>query len=610
MQSRRMGNQGPMHLLKLSLRHGSSRRGLLVALCFIGSVWWFFIVAPTRTAAGVNDSPSSCPTELGDTRSHSSRSVMPLVSPHMNQIAELWPSNNATAGAGSKSWDPSSSLDGGVQTSIYSLSGKVESWAEWALQPYYSQISSLVASLLSPFLWSVNRPSPESFAIFSPSTPDMRTLDEDAAIVGPIVQRLKQRTFFKIFNVDLDKPCPFWAAEALCRHEGSCSVCQCDDHEIPVAWKMKPTEEFVNRKHAASFTPWDGAKTKRKLGDSNGFGFVTNQMRGPKGSYVDLSLNPPSFTAFKGGPVWDQIYRENCMRLTNPLDGLTDSGECREEEMFFRLISGLHSNIAALSSEYYYPAKPMVPLPEGRHEDARHNMDFFREKLGIFPERISNLYFTFSVLLKTVCELGPVLQECSCEAGNASEDLAARADLLHLLNQTFGSCDAKFTEAPLFNRRSSSVIRQFHNITRVLDCVECQKCRLHGKLKMTALQVALRASAADTYVQSLERNEITALINALAYFTEAVQILGRFESRLFWIRVLLVVRVLVALVLVYVAAMCGTRLWSTKKAPLTEEAGDNTFLGMAADHIHSSTPTSAGSSHGTPSLSCAALALS
>lgn len=165
---------------------------------------------------------------------------------------------------------------------------------------------------------------------------------------------------------------------------------------------------------------------------------------------------------------------------------------------------------------------------------------FFRENVAYFPEWIDNLYFTFSILLKTVCHVVPILQECTCETGDDMGDLSTRADLFHLLNQTFYSCQPKYIDQPLFYRKSTEVLRTFSNIYKILNCVECEKCKLHGKLKMTALQLALKASAYDVKITSLERNEVTALINALAYFADSIQIINKFETRLFWLRVKLI----------------------------------------------------------------------
>lgn len=416
-----------------------------------------------------------------------------------------------------------------------------------SLVKFVSSVIPSIHEMAFAFSWSIDHPAPEQFAHLFPHSPPLQSVLADADILAPILWRLKKRRFFRYFLVDLDAPCPFWAAEGICSSPDSCEVCQCDEDQIPLLWKMKPMEQFVKRNTWTNQT-FNPTTTRSYPVTSKWSPVPVNslisQSPAPRSkAYVDMTLNPPSFTAYRGGPVWDQIYKENCARLRNPL-GEVEEGECTEEDMFFRIVSGLHSNIAALSSEYYY--KP------NNSTTSTYNIDFFREKLGDNSGWISNLYFSFCVLLRTVCEVAPVLQECSCETGDSADDLAARADLFYLLNHTFATCHPNYTQQPLFNRRASDVVEQFENITRILDCVECEKCRVHGKLKMSALQLALRALGRDSYVDSLERNEITALINALAYFTDAVQIVQRFKSRLFWTRITLVTKlfgVLLAIIL-------------------------------------------------------------
>jgi len=227
--------------------------------------------------------------------------------------------------------------------------------------------------------------------------------------------------------------------------------------------------------------------------------------------------------------------------VLNPLQGEAEA-ECQEESNFYRMISGMHSNIAALSSEYFYrgtyrnpvdPSTSTKGVPKPYNPLWSFSLSFFREKLARHQDRIQNLYFTFSLLLRTVCHVAPVLQECTCATGSAKEDLSSRADLFFLLNQSFASCEAQYMEEPIFQRKFSLAVRQFENITRILDCVECEKCRLHGKIKMAALQVALRASGTASPVTSLERNEVTALINALAYFADSILVINKMELRLF-----------------------------------------------------------------------------
>jgi len=282
---------------------------------------------------------------------------------------------------------------------------------------------------------------------------------------------------------------------------------------------MKPVENFVQR-DSEPITPWESRSNKQT------FAMAFTNSSSSEASYVDLLLNSPGYTGYKGRGIWWQIYKENCMGdVSNPLD---PPGECLEETSFYRIISGMHSNIAALSSEHFFNTL-QSPLWS-------HNLDFFREKLGTRQDWIQNLHMTFSLVLRTVCHVAPVLQECSCDTGSPKEDLAARSDLLTLLNQDFAACASEYMSESIFHRSFSLALAQFQNITRILDCVECEKCRLHGKLKMTALEVALRASGTASPVTSLERNEVTALINAVAYFAESILILHRMELRVFYLQ--------------------------------------------------------------------------
>ena len=36
----------------------------------------------------------------------------------------------------------------------------------------------------------------------------------------------------------MEKECPFWAQQRMC-NSNKCSICECEDKEIPVFWKKK-----------------------------------------------------------------------------------------------------------------------------------------------------------------------------------------------------------------------------------------------------------------------------------------------------------------------------------------------------------------------------------
>jgi hypothetical protein len=54
----------------------------------------------------------------------------------------------------------------------------------------------------------------------------------------------------------------------------------------------------------------------------------------------------------------------------------------------------------------------------------------------------------------------------------------------------------------------------FHNISSLMDCLNCNKCRVWGKLQMLGLGTALKVLMSETgQAPELQRNEIVALIN-------------------------------------------------------------------------------------------------
>jgi hypothetical protein len=64
----------------------------------------------------------------------------------------------------------------------------------------------------------------------------------------------------------------------------------------------------------------------------------------------------------------------------------------------------------------------------------------------------------------------------------------------------------------------------FRNISRTLDCVSCQQCRLHGKLSLLGLGTALKILLLPAHVlqASLTSNELVAFFNTLASFSQVL----------------------------------------------------------------------------------------
>ena len=54
--------------------------------------------------------------------------------------------------------------------------------------------------------------------------------------LNPLLSRLVKTPFFRYFKVNLWCDCSFWPDDSMCMLR-DCSVCECDDSEIPSVWK-------------------------------------------------------------------------------------------------------------------------------------------------------------------------------------------------------------------------------------------------------------------------------------------------------------------------------------------------------------------------------------
>ena len=68
-------------------------------------------------------------------------------------------------------------------------------------------------------------------------------------------------------------------------------------------------------------------------------------------------------------------------------------------------------------------------------------------------------------------------------------------------------------------------VQRFRNVSTIMDCVSCEKCRLWGKLQVLGLGTALKILLMEGEVLGygvLQRNEVVALVNTLAQLAKSV----------------------------------------------------------------------------------------
>ncbi|KAL8505615.1 hypothetical protein ACS0TY_016746 [Phlomoides rotata] len=357
---------------------------------------------------------------------------------------------------------------------------------------------------------------------------DYETVDSlNGAVLHPLLQDLVTTPFFRYFKVKLWCDCPFWPDDGMCKLR-DCSVCECPENEFPEPFKKPMSSDDLKCQEGKP-----EAAVDRTL-DSKAFrGWIEvdnpwtsdDETDNSEMTYVNLQLNPERYTGYTGPSarrIWDAIYSENCPKYT--------SGEiCQERRVLYKLISGLHSSISVhIAAEYL--------LDESKNLWGR-NLELMYDRVLRYPDRVRNLYFTFMFVLRAVTKAANYLEQAEYSTGNVEADLKAQSLMRQLLYnpklQT--ACPLPFDEAKLWQGQSGpelklEIQKNFRNISAVMDCVGCEKCRLWGKLQVLGLGTALKILfSVDTKTHpntllQLQRNEVIALVNLLHRLSESVKL--------------------------------------------------------------------------------------
>ncbi|XP_042509014.1 endoplasmic reticulum oxidoreductin-1-like [Macadamia integrifolia] len=360
---------------------------------------------------------------------------------------------------------------------------------------------------------------------------DYETVDSlNKEMLHPLLQELVKIPFFRYFKVKLWCDCPFWPDDGMCRIR-DCSVCECPENEIPETFK-KPLNQGLSSENRVCQEEKPQAIIDRTL-DTKAFrGWIEtdnpwtydDETDNSEMTYVNLQLNPERFTGYTGPSarrIWDAIYTENCPKYPS-------EEFCQEKKVLYKLISGLHSSISIhIATDYL--------LDEANNLWGK-NLEIMNDRVLKYPERVKNLYFTYLFVLRAVTKAEDYLEQAEYDTGNPSEDLKTQSLMKQLLYnpKLRAACPLPFDEAKLWQGQSGpelkqQIQKQFRNISALMDCVGCEKCRLWGKLQVlglgTALKILFSVDGENNMSQplQLQRNEVIALINLLNRLSESIK---------------------------------------------------------------------------------------
>nr|XP_023653590.1 ERO1-like protein alpha isoform X1 [Paramormyrops kingsleyae] len=410
---------------------------------------------------------------------------------------------------------------------------------------------------------------------------DTKTIDSfNNGKLFPVLHQLLQTDYFRFYKVNLNKPCPFWAEKNRCGMR-NCAVKPCKPNEVP-EWirenpqhsdeandglhkceddeKLGDVDSSLSEKTRQAILEW------KRYDDKEDYFCLLDDEDSPDSQYVDLLLNPERFTGYKGAEawkIWNSIYEENCFKpytVTRPLSPMTAYARkefyrwleelCVEKRAFYRLISGLHTSINVHLCARYLLADNWFENKWG------HNLSEFQQRFdedltkGEGPKRLRNLYFIYLIELRALSKVLPFFEQPSVQlyTGQAEQDKQIKKMLLQLLRLA-KSFPLHFDEGALFTGDKDEAAhlkedfkRKFRNITRIMDCVDCLKCRLWGKLQTQGLGTALKILFSEHQIEALPksgssktnfqltRQEIISLFNAFGRISTSIREIENFRS--------------------------------------------------------------------------------
>jgi ERO1-like protein alpha len=389
----------------------------------------------------------------------------------------------------------------------------------------------------------------------------------------PLLHNLTRLAYFRYFKVGLDDACPLagWP-------QPTCAVeaCHVDDAECPAAEPVCAADGSVVSDgfaaaaalgnlnldtpapgRTAGLTEWEdpdeswSAALSVAAGESHYVDLVTN----PEG-YTGYGVLDPSDTTAKR--LWALLSEQACFSEA-PAGAGAGAGApvCLEQVVLQRLVSGLHASVST-----------HIALTAGdasrRFSFGAPNASMYVARVGRHRERLEALYFTFLFVARAVARAGPSLAAEVARQGSGvpAEDASARELLAVLQVAVGGNLGAAFDERPLFAPASEAVARTalppitlpayreaFKNISALLNCVGCHKCKLWGKLQFLGVGAAAKVLLHDAEVRRaaaagrasgegealrVTRNEVVALVNVfhrLAISIDAVPRMRELEAR-------------------------------------------------------------------------------
>ena len=327
------------------------------------------------------------------------------------------------------------------------------------------------------------------------------------------LQKLKKTLFFKIFKINLDPECSVFHQEMICK-DTACQICECSNSEVPRVWKQPSgIDENIVTTIDDPFNKW----VEKFSVDSKQW-LLKEDIDPKDGAYINLLKNPEGYTGYRGAHIWNAIFKENCYSESY-------SSLCVEDKIFSNIFMGWLVN-----TNFQIGCN----FRNRNTNESYINVSYVTNKFLYHKDKINYLFFLYSLMLKAVNKAVPFLLEYDYSSGNKTEDDLTKKIIKEIFRYELQDMDLieddfqntyEYFENFISSNRISELIIRFRNISSIIDCVTCSKCRMHAKLEVFGIATMLKimfASSTEDLRKSMSRNELVSFINLFAKLSKSV----------------------------------------------------------------------------------------
>lgn len=334
--------------------------------------------------------------------------------------------------------------------------------------------------------------------------PGIDSIDSANPNLYQALSYLRDDPYFRLYSVDILASCEYIPQELFECYSETCEIYPVDEEEVPIALKSVDASEFGF--DIDGWARWDM----------------------PTEDYYDTTAFPEGYTGYDGREVWEFIHNRICF------EGFQYDDDHWKAD-FNKAVSGLHSMISAQVNrgiqERVELGEPFTDDEVWRDPDAE-----FQRRLspqGETPLAMENLYFAFMLILKAVSKVQSLLLNDVNNGRISADSVPLLQAILNdpiLNDDSVGVAFKKLHDHAVMDVDSKAALwearMRTRELVRIMNCVQCNKCRLHGKISTmglsTALQILVGEDGEGGDISSLHRVELATLMATMHKFSTAV----------------------------------------------------------------------------------------